>query len=310
MGTWVPDMKTNCTSGNDEWWFIPSFQAVNNSWFRNVQYCSVSFSMLFHSIYTCRHQRQVKTTAPKSYLVRPSAATLGPDTQLFVPSGLHSPQSGFLVSQFSMRPHSKEEVTIILQCGSSDPWSILCSRLACSKWQYGWEQDLNHKGQFHKVTSRASTKSQGNLYYANGWFLNKLESFGTYRMRASLRSLEHAGQLKVGFQKSMNLYEFAQNHWFMKVWRSGEQCSLAWDVRPLPRSYWGFYMIIRIMIYHVYLHTNLWHVFISKDIECTDIIRFVQRWQHLFSWVAFLQIPKSSWLFTAASAVHVGVVDP
>ena len=118
---------------------------------------------------------------------------------------------------------------------------------------------------------------------------NHLEPIG---MRASLRSHEHAGQLKVRFQKSMNLYEFAQNHWFMKVWRSGEQCSLAWDVRPLPRSYWGFYMIIRIMIYHVYLHTNVWHVFISKDIECKDIILFVQRWQHLFSWVAFLQIPE------------------
>lgn len=154
-----------------EWWMMV-YSIFPGSKKLVVHECSVSFSMVFHSIYTCRHQRQVKTTAPKSYLVRPSAATLGPDTQLFVPSGLHSPQSGFLVGQFSMRPHSKEEVTIILQCGSSDPWSILCSRLACSKWQYGWEQDLNHKGQFHKVTSRASTKSPGNWYYRT-WMVSE-----------------------------------------------------------------------------------------------------------------------------------------
>ena len=78
----------------------------------------------------------------------------------------------------------------------------------------------------------------------HGWFLNKLESSGTYRHESfpeitwCLQGTdEHAGQWKVGFQKSINLYEFAQNHWFMKVRGSSEQCSLAWGVRPLPRSY-------------------------------------------------------------------------
>ena len=243
------------------------------------------FPWYFTQSTSARHQRQVKTTAPKSYLVRPSAATLGPDTQLFVPSCLHSPQSGL-----PSWPIFRWGLTVKRRWPSSCSVAAQIPGLFCvhdwhaQKWQYGWEQDLNHKGQFHKVTSRASTKSQGELILSqmDGFWIN-WNHLDTYR---------HESFPEITWTCWSVESKIPKEHEFIWVCTkplvhesvTGVVSSAVWletfarfqdHIEDFTWSYESW------SITFTYIRTCDTYSF-SKDIECKDIILFVQRWQHLF----------------------------